>query len=303
MFELSKEHEDFRKVVREFAEAEVEPHIAKWDRDHHFPADLVPKMGELGLFGLVVPEEFGGMGDDGDFTSSASRSRSSAGSTSRSASRCRPASGLGINPILTYGSQEQKERFLPDLVAGRALAGLRADRAGRRLRRRCHPHQGGPRRRRVGRQRLQGVHHQLRHRHHLGRHGHRPHRHQRRRLGPAQRDHDPFRHAGLHRRAGLRQARLARLRHPRPDLRGLPRPGRQPARPARATASSSSSRPSTTAASPSRALAVGLTPAAARGDHRLRQDPQGVRQADRRQPGRLLPDRRPRRHGRGRPAS
>ena len=54
MFELSKEHEDFRKVVREFAEAEVEPHIAKWDKDHHFPSDLVPKMGELGLFGLVV---------------------------------------------------------------------------------------------------------------------------------------------------------------------------------------------------------------------------------------------------------
>ena len=55
MFELSKEHEDFRKVVREFAEAEVEPHIAKWDKDHYFPSELVPKMGELGLFGLVVP--------------------------------------------------------------------------------------------------------------------------------------------------------------------------------------------------------------------------------------------------------
>ena len=69
MFELSKEHEDFRRVVREFAEAEVEPHIAEWDKAHHFPSDLVPKMGDLGLFGLVVPEEFGGMGDDGDFTS------------------------------------------------------------------------------------------------------------------------------------------------------------------------------------------------------------------------------------------
>ena len=67
MFELSKEHEDFRKVVREFAQDEVEPNIATWDRDHHFR--LVPKMGELGLFGLVVPEEFGGMGEDGDFTS------------------------------------------------------------------------------------------------------------------------------------------------------------------------------------------------------------------------------------------
>src|SRR6476469_3269622 len=124
MFELSKEHEDFRKVVREFAAAEVEPHIATWDREHHFPADLVPKMGELGLFGLVVPEEFGGMGDDGDFTSlcvaieELGRIDQSIGITLSA------GVGLGINPILTYGSREQKERFLPDLVAGRALAGF-----------------------------------------------------------------------------------------------------------------------------------------------------------------------------------
>ena len=50
--------------------------------------------------------------------------------------------GLGINPILTYGTQEQKERFLPDLVAGRALAALRPHRARGRVRRRCDPHQG-----------------------------------------------------------------------------------------------------------------------------------------------------------------
>jgi short/branched chain acyl-CoA dehydrogenase len=124
MFELSKEHEDFRKVVREFAESEVEPHIAQWDKDHHFPAHLVPKMGELGLFGLVVPEEFGGMGDDGDFTSlcvaieELGRVDQSVGITLSA------GVGLGINPILTYGSQAQKERFLPDLVAGRALAGF-----------------------------------------------------------------------------------------------------------------------------------------------------------------------------------
>ncbi|NNM46445.1 acyl-CoA dehydrogenase family protein [Knoellia koreensis] len=122
MFELSKEHEDFRKVVREFAEAEVEPHIAQWDREHHFPTDLVPKMGDLGLFGLVVPEEFGGA--DADFTSlcvaieELGRVDQSIGITLSA------GVGLGINPILTYGTQEQKERFLPDLVAGRALAGF-----------------------------------------------------------------------------------------------------------------------------------------------------------------------------------
>jgi short/branched chain acyl-CoA dehydrogenase len=130
MFELSKDHEDFRAVVREFAEAEVAPHIATWDREDHFPVDLIPKMGELGLFGLVVPEEFGGA--DGDFTSlcvaieELGRVDQSIGITLSA------GVGLGINPILTYGSQEQKERWLPDLVAGRALAafGLTESEAG-----------------------------------------------------------------------------------------------------------------------------------------------------------------------------
>ncbi len=130
MFELSKEHEDFRAVVREFAEAEVAPHVAAWDREEHFPVDLIPKMGDLGLFGLVVPEEFGGA--DGDFTSlcvaieELGRIDQSIGITLSA------GVGLGINPILTYGSQEQKERYLPDLVAGRALAafGLTESEAG-----------------------------------------------------------------------------------------------------------------------------------------------------------------------------
>ncbi len=122
MFELSKDHEDFRKVVRDFATAEVEPHVAQWDREHHFPTDLVPRMGDLGLFGLVVPEEYGGAG--ADFTSlcvaieELGRVDQSVGITLSA------GVGLGINPILTFGTEEQKQRWLPDLVAGRALAGF-----------------------------------------------------------------------------------------------------------------------------------------------------------------------------------
>jgi alkylation response protein AidB-like acyl-CoA dehydrogenase len=122
-FELSKEHEDFRRVVREFAEAEIAPHIEQWDRDHHFPVHLVPQMGELGLFGLVAPEEYGGAGlDEGAFTSlcvaieELGRVDQSVGITLSA------GVGLGINPILTFGSDEQKQRWLPDLVAGRSLA-------------------------------------------------------------------------------------------------------------------------------------------------------------------------------------
>ena len=61
-FEPSPEHVAFRKVVREFAEAEIAPHAAEWDRDHHFPVEVVRKMGDLGLFGLPFPEEYGGSG-------------------------------------------------------------------------------------------------------------------------------------------------------------------------------------------------------------------------------------------------
>jgi alkylation response protein AidB-like acyl-CoA dehydrogenase len=122
MFELSKEHEDFRRVVREFAADRVAPHVAQWDAEHRFPVELVPELGDLGLFGLVVPEQYGGA--DGDFTSlcvaieELGRVDQSVGITLSA------GVGLGINPILTFGTDAQKERWLPDLVAGRALAGF-----------------------------------------------------------------------------------------------------------------------------------------------------------------------------------
>ena len=123
-FELSAEHEAFRGVVREFAEAEIAPHAARWDREHAFPVDTVTAMGKLGLFGLTAPEQYGGAGEDGDFTSlcvaieEIGRVDQSMGITLEA------AVGLGINPILTFGTEEQKERWLPDLVAGTALAGF-----------------------------------------------------------------------------------------------------------------------------------------------------------------------------------
>ena len=129
-FELSEEHESFRKVVRDFAEHEVAPHVAGWDREHLFPTDLVHAMGDLGLFGLVVDEQYGGSG--ADFTSlcvaieELGRVDQSVGITLSA------GVGLGINPILTFGSDEQKSRWLPDLVAGRTLAafGLTEPEAG-----------------------------------------------------------------------------------------------------------------------------------------------------------------------------
>src|SRR5690349_16698204 len=123
-YELSREHEEFRRSVRDFAEAEIAPHAAQWDREHHFPVDVVRKMGSLGLMGLTAPEEYGGAGEDGDFTSlcvaieEVGRVDQSLGITLEA------AVGLGINPILTFGSREQRDAWLPDLVAGRTLAGF-----------------------------------------------------------------------------------------------------------------------------------------------------------------------------------
>jgi len=121
-FTLSAEHESFRQSVREFAAAEIAPHVAQWDKDHYFPVDLVHKMGDLGLFGITAPEEFGGA--DGDFTSlcvaieELGRVDQSIGITLEA------GVGLGINPILTFGTEQQKTTWLPDLVAGKALAGF-----------------------------------------------------------------------------------------------------------------------------------------------------------------------------------
>jgi alkylation response protein AidB-like acyl-CoA dehydrogenase len=117
-YELSREHEEFRRAVRDFAQAEIAPKAAQWDRDHHFPVDVVHKMGSLGLFGLTAPEEYGGAGEDGDFTSlcvaieEIGRVDQSMGITLEA------AVGLGINPILTYGTDEQKQTWLPRFADG-----------------------------------------------------------------------------------------------------------------------------------------------------------------------------------------
>ncbi len=121
-FELAEEHEAFRKVVREFAEGEIAPHVASWDESAEFPVETVHKMGDLGLFGLPFPEEVGGMG--GDFTSlcvaieEVGRVDQSMGITLEA------GVGLGINPLFNFGNSAQREKYLPDLLTGRALAGF-----------------------------------------------------------------------------------------------------------------------------------------------------------------------------------
>ena len=118
--EFSDEQDAFRKVVREFAEAEVAPHAEAWDRDHTFPTETVLAMGELGLFGLPFPEEYGGGG--GDLTTVCIAIEELARWDQSVAVTLEAAVGLGATPIHRFGTEDQKQRWLPDLCAGRALA-------------------------------------------------------------------------------------------------------------------------------------------------------------------------------------
>ena len=121
-FELSDEQEQFRKVVRDFATAEIAPHCEAWDRDHTFPTDVVLAMGELGLFGLPFPEEYGGSA--AEFSTLCLAIEELARVDQSMAITLEAGVGLGANPIFQFGTEEQRQTWLPDLVAGRTLGGF-----------------------------------------------------------------------------------------------------------------------------------------------------------------------------------
>jgi alkylation response protein AidB-like acyl-CoA dehydrogenase len=118
-FELTPEQREIQALAREIARTEIEPHAAEWDREHRFPAELFPKLAELGLLGVCVPEEYGGAG--ADFVSYIlvleELSRADAG----------VAVTVGVHtsavtlPILRFGTEEQRARFVPALARGESL--------------------------------------------------------------------------------------------------------------------------------------------------------------------------------------
>ncbi|HEY3485927.1 MAG TPA: acyl-CoA dehydrogenase family protein [Ilumatobacteraceae bacterium] len=119
MAEFSDEQSAFRSVVRDFAAKELAPHVDEWEQRGELPLEAVAAMAELGLFGIVFPEEWGG--SDGDFVSLCIAIEE-IGTVSQSLGITLSAAvGLGANPIHSFGTPDQKARWLPDLVAGRAL--------------------------------------------------------------------------------------------------------------------------------------------------------------------------------------
>jgi alkylation response protein AidB-like acyl-CoA dehydrogenase len=118
-FELSAEQREIQALTREFAEREIDPHAADWDRDHTFPRAVFAKLAELGLMGTCVPEEYGGAG--ADFLSYVlvleELSRADAGVGVTVAVH---TSAVTL-PILRFGTDEQRSRFIPALARGEHL--------------------------------------------------------------------------------------------------------------------------------------------------------------------------------------
>ena len=119
-FDLTPEQELIRETVRTFARERVEPVAADLDSSGSFPYELVSELGELGLMGLPIPEQYGGAG--GDIVSYAIAIEELTRIDSSVAITVAAHTSLGTMPILLYGSDEQKERWLPDLASGRKLA-------------------------------------------------------------------------------------------------------------------------------------------------------------------------------------
>ena len=128
-FSLGEEHNDFRAAVAEFAARELAPHVERWNAAHKAPLEAIKLMADLGLFGLGGPEEYGGAGD---FTSLCIAIEEIGKVDQSLGITLEAAVGLGINPIAHFGTAEQKARWLPDLLAGRALSafGLTESEAG-----------------------------------------------------------------------------------------------------------------------------------------------------------------------------
>ncbi len=118
-FELSEEQKQIKMSVREFAEAEIAPHVMEWDEAQHFPIELKPKLAELGLMGVLFPEEYGGSGmgyiEYATIIDELSRVDGSVGiSVAAHNSLC-------ANHIYEFGNEEQKQKYLVPLARGEHL--------------------------------------------------------------------------------------------------------------------------------------------------------------------------------------
>ncbi|MCC6645373.1 MAG: acyl-CoA dehydrogenase family protein [Polyangiaceae bacterium] len=119
-FELSEHHQILQSSLREFFAREVAPHARRWDEEERFPTELVPKLAEMGLLGVRIPEAYGGSAMD--TLSYAIAVEEAARVDGSLALTIASHNGLGTGHILAFGTEEQKQRYLPKAASGEWLA-------------------------------------------------------------------------------------------------------------------------------------------------------------------------------------
>ncbi len=118
-FELNEEQEQIKYSVREFAESEILPHVMEWDETQHFPAELRPKLAELGLLGIIFPEKYGGAGMGYvEYATIIEEIARVCGSVGLSVAA---HNSLCSNHIYTFGNEEQKQKYLVPLAHGESF--------------------------------------------------------------------------------------------------------------------------------------------------------------------------------------
>ncbi|NLT66459.1 MAG: acyl-CoA dehydrogenase [Acidobacteria bacterium] len=126
--DATEQNDILRESAREFAEAEIGPHVMKWDEAQHFPLELVPKMGELGMMGAIAPPELGGAGlsypEYVVLIEELSRVDGSIGLFAAA------HNSLCTNHICVFGTEKQKQRYVPELASGRAIGAWGITEAG-----------------------------------------------------------------------------------------------------------------------------------------------------------------------------
>ncbi|MDX9758270.1 MAG: acyl-CoA dehydrogenase family protein [Bacteroidota bacterium] len=115
----NEEHRLIRRTIREFAEQEIKPVARMLDAREEFSLEITKKMGEIGLFGMVTPEEYGGQGMD--YLSYIIAVEELARVDGSHAATVAAHNSLGIGPLATFGSEEQKRKYVPPLCTGEGL--------------------------------------------------------------------------------------------------------------------------------------------------------------------------------------
>ncbi len=117
---LTDEQRMVRDMARDFAQAELAPHAGAWDEEGWIPDAVVAKLGELGLLGMLVPEEWGG--SPADYVAYALAVEEIAAGCAATATMMSVQNGLGCGTVLSWGSDAQKRKWLPELASGRSIA-------------------------------------------------------------------------------------------------------------------------------------------------------------------------------------